>query len=112
MIVKNTPSNRSLVRKMSNITNSFIDFRALSDYTWNCKADIRFEITTIGMDAPFIVCTDLDENEHLKVTTRLLVKELNAYETMRLGNLLLDLDALTAKLEQLIEDYIPNSRTA
>ena len=107
MIIKNTPANRSLVRKMRNAVNACVDFRAEVDFTWNCKADIRFEIASIGMEAPLIVSTCLHEDGHLEITTRLLVKQLNAYETMRLGNLLLDVDRMTARLEELAIEYAP-----
>ena len=107
MIIKNTPTNRSLVRKMRDAVDAYEGFRAHVDLTWNCKADIRFEIGCLGMDAPIIVSTCLYKDGSLEITTRLLVKKLNAYETMRLGNLLLDVDRMTARLEELASEYAP-----
>ena len=101
MIIKNTAENKRLVRKLRGIVNAEPGFRATVDCTWNCGADIRFEIGSVGWDAPLIVSTCVHPEGRFEIRVRLLVRgSMDAEQTRNLASLLQGVESMRSQIEE------------
>ena len=101
MIIKNTPENKLLVRRLRNIVNEEPGFRGKVDCTWNCGDDIRFEIASIGWDAPLIVSTCVHPEGRFEIKVRLYVREaLDAAAARELTGLLQSVETMRTRIEK------------
>ena len=104
MIIKNTPANRTLVRKAREAINAETGFRAIVDREWNCGADIRIEVGTVN--APFIVVTTLSADGfdlHIRMTQT--EQDIIKIEEMKFR--MESLDKIASRLYQLLGEHRP-----
>ena len=100
MVIKNTPENKRLVRKLRNIVNEEPGFRGRVDSTWNCGEDIRFEIASMGWDAPLIVSTCVHPEGRFEIKVRLYVRDaLDAAGARNLTGLLQSVETMRTRIE-------------
>ena len=98
MVIKNTLENKRIAKKMAEHVHDY-GFHANVDYTWNCGADIRFEIGTSElMDDPFIVSTWCLEGGSFGYKVRFIK---TAFEGSEIESLYYRMQELSELLERL-----------
>ena len=102
MIMKNTPSNLALVRKLCKAVNSEVGFRAIVDRDWNCGEEIRFEIGVL-QGTHFLVITNFTLDSGFQMTIRMREKELAMADVLELKDRLESVDKINSRLEGLLK---------
>ncbi len=101
MIIRNNTANRKLTVKIGEAIDNEFGFRAIIDKTWNCRKDIRIEIGIIGMDAPFIVSSDIHEDVRFEIKVVMCAREMTLEEAQWMHCLLEGLERLTTRIQEL-----------
>ena len=107
MIIRNNADNQRLTKKIGKVIEDELGFRALIDKTWNCRKDIRIEIALTGMDAPFIVSSDIHEGGRFEIKVIMCVREMTREEAQWMHCLLEGLERITAHIQELTTDAKP-----
>ena len=109
MILKNTPGNRKLINRVSRYISDITPyFRPYVDKRWNCGADIRFEIASVGEDNMLIIGTDYTPESGFQFSVRLLQHRFeDASDLIRLTYRLQDAKNLLLNLQTMIEREHP-----
>ena len=109
MILKNTAANRRLVKQLSDyLENATAFFRASIDRNWNCGADIRFEIASMGERNPLIISTAYTPTGGFWFKVRLLQSQLETPEDLiRMRFRLDDAETVLLNLRPMIENAHP-----
>ena len=107
MIIRNNTANRRLTMKIGEAIDNEFGFRATIDKTWNCRKDIRIEIGVIGMDAPFIVSSDILEGGRFEIKVIMIIREMAMEEAQWMHCLLEGLERIAARIQELTAEAKP-----
>ena len=109
MIIKNTPKGRRLVKQLSDYLHEATPyFRAMVDKGWNCGEDIRFEISSVGDDSPFIISTAYTPTGGFWFKVRLLSNQIeDTMGLIRLSHRLEDSEKVLIHMKNMIEKVQP-----
>lgn len=109
MIIKNTATNLRLVKQLSDyLMDKTPYFRGSIDLHWNCGADIRFEIASVGERNPIIISTAYTPTGGFWFKVRLLWNQMdNAEDLYRMRFRLDDAETILLGIRTLIENARP-----
>lgn len=109
MVIKNTAANRRLVNQLSDyLMDKTPYFRGSINCSWNCGADIRFEIASVGLNNPLIISTAYTPTGGFWFKVRLLQNQLETPEDLiRMRFRLDDAEAVLLGMRPLIENAHP-----
>ena len=109
MILKNTAANRRLVNQLSDyLMDKTPYFRGSIDLHWNCGADIRFEIASVGDDSPLIISTAYTPTGGFWFKVRLLSNQIeDTMGLIRLSHRLEDSEKVLIHIKNMIEKVQP-----
>ena len=105
MVFKNTPNNASLASRISWAITKEPFFKPMVDTAWNSGKDIRVEVSAVY--APFIVLTELNDENGVDVSIRITQDKLSVEEIEELKPTLDSVEKLNARLNQILEDFEP-----
>ena len=109
MIIKNNAANRKLVKQLSDFLKEKTPyFRASIDSRWNLGEDIRFEISSVGLDNPVIISTAYTPAGGFWFKVRVLQSQLATTEALlRLRFRISDAETILLGIRPLIEEAHP-----
>ena len=109
MVIKNTAANRRLVNQLSDyLMDKTPYFRGSVNHSWNCGADIRFEIASVGEHNPLIISTAYTPTGGFWFKVRLLQNQLETPDDLiRMRFRLDDAETVLLGIRPLIEDAHP-----
>ena len=109
MILKNTAANRRRVNQLSDyLMDKTPYFRGSVDLHWNCGADIRFEIASVGERNPIIISTAYTPTGGFWFKVRLLWTQMDTAEDLiRMRFRLDDAETILLGIRPLIENAHP-----
>ena len=109
MVIKNTAANRRLVNQLSDyLMDKTPYFRGSVNHSWNCSADIRFEIASVGERNPIIISTAYTPTGGFWFKVRLLWNQLDTVDDLiRMRFRLDDAETILLGMRPLIENAHP-----
>lgn len=107
MVIRNNVPNRRLAAQIGEAIESELGFSAIVDKNWNCRKDIRIEIAVIGMDAPFIIASDLHADGRFEIKLVMIVREMTLEQAQWMHCLLEGFERIAARVQELITEAKP-----